>query len=155
MRYTYPRLLADEASRATIVRLRDDGWLDWQTLSILANVRWNWRMRDAGVQFGVGDPREASRLAREPETPDSPEVPLEAFDDDEVAFNARVQTATFAQTWGLRGRVEHRDEHAMLDLLVRRFGFRVDDVPHRDILDCLDENGRLLPFVEPEPDAGA
>lgn len=155
MRYTYPRLLADEAIRATIVRLRADGWLDWQTLSILANVKWNWRMRDAGIQFGVGDPREASRLAREPETSDSPVIPLEAFDDDEVAFNARVQTATFAKTWGLRGRVEHRDEHAMRDLLVRRFGFGVDDVPHRDILDCLDENGRLLPFVEHEPEPEA
>lgn len=112
-------------------------------------------MRHAGIQIGVGDARKASRLAREPETSDSPEVPLEAFDDDEVAFNARVQTATFARTWGLRGRVEHRDEHAMRDLLVGRFGFSVDDVPHRDILDCLDENGRLLPFVEPGLDAEA
>lgn len=154
MRYTYPRLLADPTIRDEIIRFRNDGWLDWQVLSILANLKWNWRMRQAGIHFGVGDPTEALRLAREAETEQSPLVPLEAFNGEELSINTRVMTATIAQSWGLHGRTERRDEHAMRDLLTRRFEFGTDDVPHRDILGCLDADGNLLPFVD-ERDPGA
>lgn len=147
MRYTHPRLIANPTIRAQIARLRKDGWLDWQVLSILANLKWNWRVREASIKFGVGDPAEALRLAREPETKQSPVVPLEAFTEEELAINTRVMTATIAQSWNLFGRMERRDESAMRDLLTRRFAFGTDDVPHRDILDCLDEGGNLLPFV--------
>ena len=81
LRYTLPRLLADENCRATIIRLREAGWLDWQILVVLVNAAWNWRMLLAGIKPGVGDPARAMRLATEPETPESPEMPLEVFSD--------------------------------------------------------------------------
>lgn len=152
MRYTYPRLLADEGIRATIQRLQGEGWLDWQILATLANMKWNWRLRNAGMLPGVGDPKEALKLAREPETQDSPVVPLEWFNDAEITFNLTVQTSVIAQTWGVVGRAEVAGEDAMRDLLARRYGYATDDIPHRDILNCLDENGELLPLVEAEPE---
>ena len=152
LRYTYPRLLADERMRATIKRLQGEGWLDWQILATLANMKWNWRLQDAGMLPGVGDPKAALKLAREPETEDSPVVPLEWFNDAEITFNLTVQTSTIAQTWGLVGRTEVAGEDAMRDLLTRRYGYATDDIPHRDILDCVDENGELLPFVEADPE---
>lgn len=39
-------------------------------------------------------------------------------------------------------------EFAMRDLLTRRYRYAVDDIPHRDLLDCLDEEGNLLPFLD-------
>jgi hypothetical protein len=33
------------------------------------------------------------------------------------------------------------------DLLSRRYGYAVDDVPHVDLLEALDDNGQLIPFV--------
>ncbi|MET8282971.1 hypothetical protein [Micromonospora sp. NPDC005174] len=146
--YTLPRLLADETCRARIVRLREAGWLDWQILVVLVNVAWNWRILKAGIRPGFGDPAAAMRLAREPETKASPEIPLEIFSDVALATHTLMQTTTVAQRWGLRGRQERPTEEAMRDLLVRRYRYGMDDIPHRDLLDCVDEGGRLRRFLE-------
>ncbi|MEZ2389075.1 hypothetical protein AB6813_05900 [bacterium RCC_150] len=155
LRLTLPRLLSDQAARATIVRLRNEGWLDWQILVTLVNIAMNWRMKHAGIQIGVGDPRRAIRLAREPETALSPEIPLSEFGDDEVNMYAAIQAVSVARRWDLRGRSAVPGEYAMRDLLVRRYWYAVDDIPHRDLLDCLDDDGNLLSFLDlpPGPDS--
>jgi hypothetical protein len=116
LRYTLPRLLADETCRAAIVRLREARWLDWQILVALSNAAWNWRMLNAGIRPGFEDlPAEAMRLAREPETTRSPEIPVEAFTEDTLATHIFIQTATVAKRWGLRGRQERPGEEALRD----------------------------------------
>lgn len=150
LRYTYPRLVAYQNTRATIVRLREAGWLDWQILVTLVNVAWNWRMKEAGIQIGTGDQSKAMSLARRPETPDSPQMPLEIFADANVDLHVQIQAASVARRWELQGRTEGNNEGAMRDLLTRRYQYAVDDVPHRDILESVDEDGNLIPFLEPE-----
>ena len=147
LRYTLPRLLEDEGRRAVIVALREVGWLDWQVLVALFNAAGNWRMSRAGIRPGIGDPTEARRLVREPETPESPAVPLGVFSDDALATFMFVQVATVAQRWRLRGRHEGPGEDAMKDLLIRRYRYAQDDIPHRDLLDCVDEHGQLHHFL--------
>jgi hypothetical protein len=152
LRYTLPRLLADETCRATIVRLREAGWLDWQILVALVNAAWNWRMLAAGIRPGFGDPAEAMRLAREPETAECPEIPLDVFSDTALATHTFMQAITVAQRWGLRGRPEGPGEEAMRDLLMRRYRHGDDDIPHRDLLDCVDAGGRLRHFLGVDAD---
>lgn len=148
LRLTLPRLLSDQTGKATIVRLRNEGWLDWQILVTLVNLAMNWRMKHAGMQIGVGDPQRVIRLAREPETVTSPEIPLSEFSDEKVNMYAAIQVAAVASRWDLRGRSEVPGEYTMRELLVRRYSYAVDDVPHRDLLDCLDEEGNLLSFLD-------
>ncbi|WP_157987782.1 hypothetical protein [Jiangella endophytica] len=107
-------------------------------------------MKQAGIQIGVSDQSKVQSLARQPETPGSPKPPLEIFTDDKVDLHAQIQALSVAQRWKLQGRTENRDEEAMRDLLTRRYRYAVDDVPHRDILDSVDGNGDLIPFLEPE-----
>jgi hypothetical protein len=147
LRNTLPRLLGDETSRGTITRLREEGWLDWQILVALNNAAWNWRMFRAGVGPGLSDRAAAMRLAREPEVAGSAEIPLEVFSDTALAIHIYVQAHSVAQRWNLRGRQEARGEGAMRDLLVRRYRYAADDVPHRDLLDCVDADGRLGQFL--------
>lgn len=149
LRYTYPRLLADEDSRGAIIRLREAGWLDWQILVTLVNVAWNWRLQQAGIDIAVDIPPEALSLARQPETAASVDIPLQIFSDFEVIkMHAKLQVATVAQHWRLQGpAVEAPTEETLRDLLTRRYRYSVDDVPHRDILDCVDGSGYLVPFV--------
>lgn len=149
LRYTLPRLLGDEDGRKTIERLREAGWLDWQILVALVNAAMNWRMQQVGMTPEVADPSEATRLARQAETPQSPPIPLEVFADDVMDLHVYIQTVTVARRWDLRGRQEARDEEAMRDLLIRRYEYAADDIPHRDLLDCLDEDGQLRPLVGP------
>lgn len=148
LRYTLPRLLVDERIGTTIVGLREAGWLDWQILVVLVNAAWNWRLRSAGIQPSVGDKATAMGLAREPETSTSPEIPLEVFSEAALAIHQQIQPATAAQRWHLRGRQEEPGEGALRELLTRRYHYAEDDVAHRDLLECLDEQGRLLAFVE-------
>jgi len=150
LRFTLPRLLADANGRASITRLREEGWLDWQILVALVNAAWNWRMQRAGIRPGVGDPSQMMRLAREPETPHSPTIPLKVFADDIVTMHTYLQTAAVARRWDLRGRQEAPGEEALRDLLTRRYLYAVDDIPHRDLLDCVDYEGNLLTFLEPD-----
>jgi hypothetical protein len=154
LRYTLPRLLADEGSRATIVRLREAGWLDWQILVALMNAAMNWRMQQVGIRPGVGDPAQLMKLAREPETAGSPKVPLSVFADNVIDMHAYMQTVTVARRWNLCGRQEAPGEEAMRDLLTRRYRYAVDDIPHRDLLDCIDEDGNLLPLIDLPADHG-
>lgn len=154
LRFTLPRLLSDQAGRATIVRLRNDGWLDWQILVALVNTSMNWRMKRAGLRPGVGDPRRALGLAREPETSASPTMPLSEFTDDVVDMHIFTQTVSVARRWNLRGRPEAPGENAMRDLLTRRYRYATDDIPHRDLLDCIDKDGNLLTLLDIPADYG-
>jgi hypothetical protein len=141
LRYTLPRLLADEGGRATIARLRESGWLDWQVLAALQNAVLNWRIEQAGIQFGVDDPDRIQQLARQPETAESPEVPLQVFAGNDVDMYMTLQMVAVARSWRLRVRPEALGRGELRDLLTRRYQYAVDDVPHRDLLNCLEEDG--------------
>ncbi|MFP3712593.1 hypothetical protein [Puerhibacterium sp. TATVAM-FAB25] len=143
LRYTLPRLLADDTCRKSIMQMRDAGWLDWQILVVLVNVAWNWRLRAAGLGWGAGNQERAMQLARQPETVTSPTIPLSAFAEDELSFHTLLQTHSVARRWSLQGRPEAPGEGAMRDLLVRRYEYAEDDVPHRDLLECVDEHGAI------------
>lgn len=148
LRFTLPRLLSDHAGRATIVRLRNDGWLDWQILVALLNVSMNWRMKQAGFSPGTGDPQRAFELAREAETSESPIMPLSEFSDSVVDMHIFMQVFAIARRWDLRVLTEASGGSAMRDFLIRRYRYAADDVPHRDLLDCVDGEGNLLSFLD-------
>lgn len=154
-RYTLPRLLADDGFRAQIVRLREDDWLDWQILVALVNARMNWLFRQRGIRPEQVDPREGMRIAREPETRESPRMPIEELSPEILDMHMYMQAVTIGRRWGLQGRQERNGEHAMRGLLIRRYRFGDDDLPHQDLLDCVDEDGNLMPFVAPETDLPA
>lgn len=152
LRYTLPGVLVDEGFRAQIVHLREDGWLDWQILVALVNARMNWLIHQNGMRPELVDPREGMRMAREPETPDSPRMPVEELSPEILDLHMYMQAVTIGRRMGLRGRQGRNGEHAMRGLLIRRYRFAEDDLPHRDLLDCVDEGGNLIPFVAPETD---
>ncbi|MBD3926107.1 hypothetical protein IEZ26_15895 [Nocardioides cavernae] len=148
LRYTLPRILADAHGRAQIERLRADGWLDWQILVTFLNAALNWKMQVAGMTPDHHDNAALMRLGRAPETADSPEIPLSVFDADNLELHFFMQTVTVARRWNIRGRNEGKEEGALRDLLTRRYRYAVDDVPHRDLLDCVDADGALLPLLD-------
>lgn len=75
-------------------------------------------------------------------------MPLSEFADGFVDMHIFTQTVSVAQRWKLRGRSEAPGENAMRDLLIRRYHYAADDIPHCDLLDCLDEDDNLLPLLD-------
>jgi len=151
-RYSIAAILADERGRAAIVALRDDSWLDWQILVAIVNVGMNWRMRQAGIRPETGGAQLARHIGTQPESEDGPHLPVELV-LAELDFHMVMQTSTVAQRWKLRPRNEAPGEGAMRDLITRRYHYGKDDVAHRDLLECLGEDGTLLPILRPSPEA--
>ena len=147
LRYTLPRLLADHDGRATIVRLRNDGWLDWQILAILVNVLMNWRLHRDGITPQLATPAQLRDLIHESETEESEPIPLEWFSGEQLAASIAMNPTIVAQRWRLRPRQQEPGHDTIRDLVVRRYRFAEDDVPHLDLLRCVDESGRLLPLL--------
>ncbi|GAA2051785.1 hypothetical protein [Leifsonia soli] len=138
---------ADPRGLDRFLQLRGEGWLDWQFIVAFVNVGLNWRLRQSGANIRNLAPAQLRQIAMRPEgNTDSP-VPVDVF-LREIEVNLAIQTAVIAGTWKLRSRPEKRGEGIMRNLLTRRYRFAVDDVPHRDILACLDGEGRFLPIVE-------
>lgn len=148
LRYTLPRLLADPTARRAIVEMREASWLDWQILVSLVNASMNWRMQQAGIRPGIGDPQAGPRLAREPETAESPEMPLEIFSTSALSIHVHLQTLTTAARWDLRSNSESIKNGAMRELLIRRYRYAEDDVPHLDLLDEAVADGILRPLLK-------
>lgn len=148
LRFTLPALLADTGKRAALERLRTDGWLDWQIVSILANIALNFRMHRDGLQLQSATPQQAMALIREQESDAAQAVPLDWFDADGLAFNTLAVPVTAAAGFGMRPWQDAPGEEQMRDLLIRRYGYGSDDVPHTDLFDSIDDEGRLRPFLD-------
>jgi hypothetical protein len=101
-----------------------------------------------GIPPQLATPAQMMRLIREPETDNSDPIPLEWFDGEQLAMSIAMNPMTSALRWRLRPRQQERDRATVRDLVVRRYRFAEDDVPHLDLLNCVDEGGRLLPLLE-------
>jgi hypothetical protein len=144
---TLTRLFADARGQELITGLRDDGWLDWQILVTVLNVVANWRLQQAGVSFTTNDPEQLREIAMQPEDDCSPEFPLELIFNEDLSMVLDLQATTVAQRWEIHPATQQMVPGKVRDLLTRRYGYAVDDVPHVDPLEALDDNGQLIPIV--------
>lgn len=147
-RFTLPALLIEPDKRAVLEQLRANGWLDWQIVSILANIALNCRMHRDGIQPQSATPQQAMTLMREPETNEAQAVPLDWFDSNGFALNTFSAPVVAARGFGMRPWQDAPGEEQLRDLLIRRYGYGSDDVPHTDLLNSIDDEGRLRPFLD-------
>lgn len=146
-RYSLEVLLSRTTVQTTIENLRADGWRDWHILGVLMTMGLRWRMEVLGLDVETVDPQAHPDLATRRETESDPRMP----DDvplDNLELDLFGQVLRIAQRWGLGYRSPHADGGALRELMIRRYRFGTDDIPHVDILRGLDEDGRLQNLVE-------
>lgn len=117
-------------------------------MSILANIALNYWMRRDGLPPQGATPQRLMALIREHETDVSQSVPLNWFDSAALAINKFAAPVTTAQRLGMRPWQDEPGEEQLRDLLIRRYGYGSDDVPHTDLLNCVDDHGRLRPLLD-------
>jgi hypothetical protein len=149
MANTVARLAADPRYPALIIDLRAKGWLDWQILMAIWNLVGNWRMRNARLSPATITKQQMLDLMTQPEDEHSPQIPLDDIFSPDFSFFLDLQIMTVAQRWHLHPATRTLASDHMRELLVRRYGYAENDVPHVDLLDCLNTEGRLRPFIEP------
>src|ERR1700693_4350504 len=122
------RLARDQRCRALISKLRDEGWLDWQILSAVLNVIWNYRVEELHLDPTSKDTIE--RLSGDLSSGSS--IPL-AILTEEALRNGRIGNLLAGlKTWDLEIHQETPDLLAIEKFMTERYGWQVDDVPHPD-----------------------
>lgn len=126
-------IVNDPRGRAAVEKAQADGWLDWQILAAIANMGLNQRVQDLGIDPTTLTPEEGHALLARNEGIDERALPVETFERD-LEMHLFMQTVTVAQMWKVHARPEKPGEWVLRDLLIRRYGFAEDDVPHSDLL---------------------
>lgn len=133
LRLTIPMLQASERFSEVGSTLRAQGWRDWHILLAAFNVTLNYRQSTPG---GVGNVSELKtaiiEASNKAEDGQEPPVPVGMFNP--VAMDRMRQNAMLAslENWGLELHQSTPDIHGIERLLVTRFGYWEDDVPHED-----------------------
>jgi hypothetical protein len=132
---TLAGLREDEAFRALVTELRDEGWLDWQILSAVHGTAKNLRLRRDRVP-NPSTPEQIDAvmdLFLAPE-PDNDPVPPIFFTREELEQSWFVATVSTAQVmWKLKLRKNPVDHEALDRLLRARYEWGRDDVDHLDL----------------------
>lgn len=126
--------LQDPRGRNAIDRLQADGWLDWQILVTFVNTGLNWRVQREAIDPMSITPQQMRELATRPEIESELRLPVE-FILEHLENNLFIQTASVARNWKLQTRGETPGSGTLRDLLVRRYHFGEDDVPHTNLLE--------------------
>src|SRR5262249_26509033 len=140
IRLTLPRLLGDDRCKCLISHLRQKGLLDWQILTVIANIVVQWQGQ---LQVGPGlslphlSKRIEKRMFREERT-DDPIFDLNHLTAERLEVQERFLTAAVFKTWDLAIHRDTPDFVAMKRLLDQRYRHSIDDLPHEDPFPGLD-----------------
>jgi hypothetical protein len=134
IRLTLPRLLVDGRVRALLLGFRTRGFLDWQILSMLANIVAQYQVEvKAGRPLGPGMERLfQERMARSERT-DDPPFDLSLIDEPRLSLQAGILLPATFQTWGLTLNRQTPNLIGMKRLLDVRYGHSTDDIPHEEL----------------------
>lgn len=146
--FTIARLMSHEPARDVFAALRRDGWRDWHILSAILNLVGNERLRAVGVPLeGEIDIEAARAMMLRPEAEDPVELPLESFSHGQLQKFLEIVVVVCAQAWQLRPASSTGASSELLGPLRRRYHFFNDDIPHVDLLECVDDDGHMIPLV--------
>jgi hypothetical protein len=136
-RLTLPRLMRSDASRHTLMRLREEGWLDWQILGGIACLAMNYRVsRD--MRRPPTSPDEfrmrAEKYVRDEENASWRQVPVGAFTREGLQMQMSVNILSTLRGAGLVCRQRTPNKAAILQFVRHKMRYFDDDLPHDDIL---------------------
>jgi hypothetical protein len=134
---TLPRLVRTDASRRILMRLREEGWLDWQILGGIAGLAMNYRVsRD--MRRPLSSPDElrmrAEKYLRDEENASWHQVPIEAFTREGLLMQMSVNILSTLRGVGLVCRQKTPNEAAIRQFVRHKMRYFDDDIPHDDIL---------------------
>jgi hypothetical protein len=131
---TLQRLTQEAEFRATVARLRADGWKDWHILGAVFHVTMNYRLNQRRLLLPSTETEmEAGKqLLNQPEPEDALPVPLQEYREENLRQQLTTYMYSFATTHGLELHQHTPDFAALEDFLACRYNFWADDVQHND-----------------------
>jgi hypothetical protein len=130
LRYTVPRLMSDDGSRALLEAMHARGMKDWEILSILGNIALNARLTGLDDDPEAWQDRALEILGVLEEEVDA--LAPAALDAELLAVHETIYHAAFLASWGLEPS-QIPNAKALEHFLVVRYSLRSLDVDHPDI----------------------
>lgn len=129
---TTPRLLAHEETAAHLWALREEGLLDWQIAQAILGVAVRNRSPEDIPEWSR---EKAEEFMLQAETEEMKPLPLELFTAERLREASDHGLVATLQVVDLGTNTPKPDFDAIRRLLVARYAYATDDVPHPDLLD--------------------
>ena len=135
VRRTLMRLSLSGSFMDIVRRLKGEGWLDWHIVVAVANITWNYRVReqDEKIADGIQAIKEDVKQAMVgEERDDATPVPMAEYNEKAIGMALRMSQLATLKTLGLECRQQTPDFDGIDDFLRERFNYWTDDVEHED-----------------------
>ena len=116
----------------TIMKLRDEGWLDWQILSAIADITLNYRLRQQGITDKQLLTEKFFEQMLIEENEDDIVIPTSEFSEENFIMSLDFNLISTLRIWGLECHQDTPDFPAIKDFLDVRYNNRTDDIDHED-----------------------
>jgi hypothetical protein len=124
-------------------RLKQEGWLDWHILSALANIIYNYELKQNGID--MNDREACSKFYTDmifgERNVQLGNIPLKEFEEENIRFSLKTGSVNVLRRYNLVISTRTPNMDGILELLKRRYFFFEDDVPHTDILELFTRSG--------------
>lgn len=140
VRHSLEHLNNQTEFREFVASLRKQGYFDWHILLMIANVALNKRA-PVRSDYTPGDPEDRKAIIAAFECAEAKEDPPLTIQDllsMPIEMHLNMQLSTLCSTWRLIFKSQTPDFDALRKVLVERYGYMTDDVPHEPL------------FVEPQ-----
>jgi hypothetical protein len=134
IRLTLKKLLADPDFRATVDKLRGEGWLDWHFLNTLNNIVITYRVSriSEASESEEAEIRIGNELMNTEEREDALAVPLTEFTEEKMREVISMTMIHTLRLLGLQCRQLTPDLKAIDHFLRFRYNYWTDDIDHED-----------------------
>ena len=135
IRITLRELITDEQFKATLNKLRAEGWLDWHFLNALSNIAVNYRVMhtpEAQRSEEAAD-RIGNELMYSEEREDATSIPSSVFSEHEMRQAISGSMLHTLRLFGLELRQFTPDLKGIDHFLRSRYNYWTDDIEHEDI----------------------
>lgn len=132
IKYTLERCVNNSDIMDTIMKLRDEGWLDWQILSAIADITLNYRLRQQGITDKQLLTEKFFEQMLIEENEDDIVIPTSEFSEENFIMSLDFNLISTLRIWGLECHQDTPDFPAIKDFLDVRYNNRTDDIDHED-----------------------
>ncbi len=132
IKYTLERCVKHSDIMDTIMKLRDEGWLDWQILSALASITIIYRLRQQGINDVQILFEKLSKQMFIEENEDDIAIPTSEFSEENFKLSLNTGLLSTVRIWDLEVHQDTPDFTAIKDFLDIRYKNRTDDIDHED-----------------------
>ena len=133
IQFTLERLVKDIKFRAILNILKNEGYLDWQILACIANIKFNYYNHQA---FKKGHSHQecielVRKLSETPENkPEDSNIPLNEFTIEKFREELKRYIISNLQSYHLVFRDHTPLIEPLKNLLIQRYNYKIDDVEH-------------------------